>query len=301
MTPLTQKVGILVVLTLLCVVMALSTASATEDLVPYFTRDGAFDFFCPSAWMVAGEIRYVYADVDEDPGTGSMYGGEVMVVVAPIAGSAAIALYQDLQYIDYSAIQNNCGLVDDCDHRTGYLWIRFVDYDQPGFLINDMNTWVEANVGEVHVTAGTGWDADMHGCDPRIRYSYFKAYNHYGGGGQLDHYDLAPDNHVYSFILDDPGDGISEVLVRTDYTENGIWELALFPYECCEIRGDVNHSGARDIVDLTSYVEFMFHGGPAAPCPEEADINGDGSHDISDLVYYVDFMFVGGPEPPPCP
>jgi hypothetical protein len=69
---------------------------------------------------------------------------------------------------------------------------------------------------------------------------------------------------------------------------------------CCDLRGDVNDSGARDISDLTYYVDYMFGGGPAAPCFEEGDIDGSGSQDISDLTYYVDFMFGGGSEPPAC-
>ena len=54
MTNLKQKSGLLVAMTLMCVVMAFGAVSATEDLIPNFTRDGAFDFFCPSSWMVAG-------------------------------------------------------------------------------------------------------------------------------------------------------------------------------------------------------------------------------------------------------
>jgi len=72
------------------------------------------------------------------------------------------------------------------------------------------------------------------------------------------------------------------------------------PCSCCILRGDVNHSGSRDVSDLTYYVSYMFAGGPEAPCPEEADIDNNGTQDISDLTYYVAYMFGGGPEPPPC-
>jgi hypothetical protein len=68
----------------------------------------------------------------------------------------------------------------------------------------------------------------------------------------------------------------------------------------CEIRGDVNHNGNRDISDLTYFVDYLFGGGPPPPCAEEGDIDGNGSTDISDLTYLVAWLFDGGPEPPPC-
>ena len=71
--------------------------------------------------------------------------------------------------------------------------------------------------------------------------------------------------------------------------------------ETCVIRGDIDHSGERDISDLTYYVDYMFAGGPEPPYEEEGDVDGSGTLDISDLTYYVDYMFAGGPEPPPCP
>lgn len=71
--------------------------------------------------------------------------------------------------------------------------------------------------------------------------------------------------------------------------------------ECCQVRGDVNDSGGDpDISDLVYLVDFMFSGGPEAPCLKQGDIDGSGAIDISDLVYLVDFMFTGGPPPPSC-
>ena len=69
---------------------------------------------------------------------------------------------------------------------------------------------------------------------------------------------------------------------------------------CCILRGDVNHSGARDIADLTYLVASLFGGGPPPPCPSEGDVNGSGSMDISDLTFLVDYLFGGGPSPVPC-
>ncbi len=80
------------------------------------------------------------------------------------------------------------------------------------------------------------------------------------------------------------------------------YALLICPIEdCCEVPGDVDHSGVFDISDITYYVDWMFGGGPPPPCKEEADADGSGVLDISDLTYLVAYMFDGGPPPAPCP
>ncbi len=69
---------------------------------------------------------------------------------------------------------------------------------------------------------------------------------------------------------------------------------------CCDIRGDVDRSGAIDVGDLTYLVAYLFQGGPPPPCLEEADVDGSSSIDVGDLTYLVAYLFQGGPAPPPC-
>jgi hypothetical protein len=69
---------------------------------------------------------------------------------------------------------------------------------------------------------------------------------------------------------------------------------------CCQIRGDCNDDGTRDVSDLTFVVDYLFNAGGGAPCPEQADIDNNDSWDISDLTYFVTFMFDDGPAPPDC-
>ncbi|MDH4033540.1 MAG: hypothetical protein OEV80_07055, partial [candidate division Zixibacteria bacterium] len=77
-----------------------------------------------------------------------------------------------------------------------------------------------------------------------------------------------------------------------------------FEGNCCNLRGDIDHSGALplDIGDLVALVDYMFTGGAEPVCLVEADVNGDGlpTIDIGDLVYLIDYMFLAGPLPPPC-
>lgn len=74
---------------------------------------------------------------------------------------------------------------------------------------------------------------------------------------------------------------------------HGFWQ------ECYRLRGDVNHSGAINVADLTYLVDYLFFDGPPPPCMEEGDVDGAGGINVADLTYLVDFLFFGGPPPPP--
>jgi hypothetical protein len=80
----------------------------------------------------------------------------------------------------------------------------------------------------------------------------------------------------------------------------GFWQNFDYNLSCCLLRGDVNHSGGRDISDLTFLVDYLWAGGPLPFCPDEGDVNGSGGMDISDVTYLVDYLWAGGPLPPDC-
>ncbi|MDF1545881.1 MAG: hypothetical protein P1R58_12375 [bacterium] len=78
-------------------------------------------------------------------------------------------------------------------------------------------------------------------------------------------------------------------------------EVDPFADSCFVYRGDCNHSGDPnpiDISDLTYFVDFMFAGGTEPVCLMEGDIDASGELDISDLTWLVDYMFLGGQAPP---
>lgn len=76
----------------------------------------------------------------------------------------------------------------------------------------------------------------------------------------------------------------------------GFWQ----DFGCCEQRGDVDHSDAINVADLTYLVEFLFFGGPTPPCEEEGDVDDSDAINVADLTYLVEFLFFEGPAPPPC-
>lgn len=70
---------------------------------------------------------------------------------------------------------------------------------------------------------------------------------------------------------------------------------------CCQVVGDVEHSGSIDITDLTWLIDYIFNAMTPPVCPEEGDVDGSGSIDISDLTYLIDYMFHQGSPPGACP
>jgi hypothetical protein len=65
------------------------------------------------------------------------------------------------------------------------------------------------------------------------------------------------------------------------------------------IRCDTNRSGACDIADAVSLLQYLFQGGPCT-CFDACDCNDDGSINIADAIFKLEFLFAGG-SPPPSP
>ncbi len=136
-------------------------------------------------------------------------------------------------------------------------------------------------------------------------------YCSYIGGTEYDDAsDIAVDNTGAAYVVGGTGSSQASfpVIVGPDLTINGGQGdafVAKIAYDCCVIRGDVDHSGVLpiDIADLVYLVDYMFNQGPLPVCFDEGDIDGSGAApiDIADLVYLVDYMFNQGPAPPPCP
>ncbi len=66
---------------------------------------------------------------------------------------------------------------------------------------------------------------------------------------------------------------------------------------CCQLAGDINRDGRRNIGDALYIISYMFSGGPAPVCREQADVNNDSKVNIADVTYYVTWVFQGGPAP----
>lgn len=63
---------------------------------------------------------------------------------------------------------------------------------------------------------------------------------------------------------------------------------------CCESRGDVDHNGSLDLLDLQYLNGYLHREGPEPPCLDEADVNGDGVIDTDDVSCLATFLFSKG-------
>ncbi|HVP06439.1 MAG TPA: hypothetical protein VMS71_01255, partial [Candidatus Acidoferrum sp.] len=71
-----------------------------------------------------------------------------------------------------------------------------------------------------------------------------------------------------------------------------------FPDCCVGQRGNVDGDpdDICDISDLSSLIDYLFHGGSINECTPEANIDGsiDGTVDVSDVTKLVEYLFFGG-------
>jgi aminopeptidase N len=64
------------------------------------------------------------------------------------------------------------------------------------------------------------------------------------------------------------------------------------------IRGDINHDGETNVIDVTYLINYLFMGGPEPIPLESGDVNCNGVLNIIDVVYLINYIFIDGP--PPC-
>ena len=80
----------------------------------------------------------------------------------------------------------------------------------------------------------------------------------------------------------------------------GFWQdFTSGPISCCNLAGDANNNGIRNILDVTYTISFLYKGGPQHPdChPDEMNANGVGAVNILDVTYLIAFLYKAGPAP----
>lgn len=64
--------------------------------------------------------------------------------------------------------------------------------------------------------------------------------------------------------------------------------------------GDVDNSGAVNILDVTFMINYLYKGGPAPDPIESADVNNDDVINILDITYLINYLYLNGPGPLCC-
>lgn len=145
---------------------------------------------------------------------------------------------------------------------------------------NDFGVWT--NAASVQIFENNNWGASDGPEDPDGTDEVYI--------GQCYAVDSMMNTVAELFPAEGLGNGVSD---NVDYCP---W----IPWSCCVVRGDVDHSGTINVVDLIYLVNYIFFEGPAPPCFEEGDVDSDTAINVVDLTYLVDYLFFAGPPPPPC-
>jgi len=61
--------------------------------------------------------------------------------------------------------------------------------------------------------------------------------------------------------------------------------------------GDVDNSGAINILDVTFLINYLYKGGPAPDPLNSADVNNDDAVNILDATYTINYLYMSGPDP----
>ncbi|MEW5924403.1 MAG: LamG-like jellyroll fold domain-containing protein, partial [Candidatus Zixiibacteriota bacterium] len=88
---------------------------------------------------------------------------------------------------------------------------------------------------------------------------------------------------------------IDEVRVASrEFSEEELWSI--FAEKRC---GDIDGSGAINLLDITFLISYLYKGGPAPEYEELADVNNSGGVNILDATFLISYLYKGG-LPPNC-
>ena len=77
--------------------------------------------------------------------------------------------------------------------------------------------------------------------------------------------------------------------------------ITVLSQPCCSNRGDFDHNGVVDTLDLFALASYMNYDGAYPGCWDEADVDGDRDIDIADLIYLNSYLNSSGSDPADCP
>jgi hypothetical protein len=127
---------------------------------------------------------------------------------------------------------------------------------------------------------------DADGCE---EHEFFMV----SGPGEID-----PISGVYYWLPGpvDTGGFIIEVGVTDGNTSStGSFQVGITDQACCP--GDVNRTGAVNVGDAVSLINYIFKGGHTPDVMNWADPNADCQVNVGDVVYLINYVFRSGPAP----
>ncbi len=69
---------------------------------------------------------------------------------------------------------------------------------------------------------------------------------------------------------------------------------------CCGQKGDADHNGQLDILDIDYLINWLYRSGPEPSCMDEADADNSGQADVLDIDFLINYLYRSGAQPGPC-
>ncbi len=199
------------------------------------------------------------------------------------------------------------------------------DYDGTGscYLTGNRSGDSDVDDGSTYMISPT---IDLSSADARIRYARWYS-NDAGGSPNEDVMEVFVSNNNGSnwtsvevvgpeeqasggwftneFLISDYVTPTDQVKIRFDASDLGdgsvveaaVDDILITSYICNFICGDANGDGAKNLLDITYMITYLYNEGPEPIPMQAADCNGDGTVNLLDISFMINFLYNEGPEP----
>jgi hypothetical protein len=121
-----------------------------------------------------------------------------------------------------------------------------------------------------------------------------------GSFGGLYYFDISDPTAIVPSGQDAKWNYVPDMAIDGDYGYMALGhklQIVRFQIDCCDLPGDFNNDGKRNLMDVSAMINFLYRNGPGAPCAAEADANADGKYNLLDIARIINFLYRSGTEP----
>jgi hypothetical protein len=168
--------------------------------------------------------------------------------------------------------------------------------------LSDVDSVGIQNFVSIWMTVRAGTAADTYDVNVYLNGSTIPSSQVGGTGIALQGSNVDFGANVMNYLAIGSNDTGQDVMIDIEYVayKRGIWSPSVTP---CQSggpnfkRGDGDGSGAVNITDAISVLNFLFSGGTTPGCMDAADTDDSGAVNITDCINLLNHLFLGGPAP----